>query len=35
MNLDLEEVIQNKLEKNQIKYPVEKSFESNKEYNEI
>ncbi|ASI84760.1 RS21-C6-like protein [Bacillus cereus] len=35
MNLDIEEVIQNKLEKNQRKYPVEKSFGSNKKYNEL
>ncbi|OBW55705.1 nucleotide pyrophosphohydrolase [Bacillus cereus] len=35
MNLDIEEVIQNKLEKNQKKYPVEKSFGSNKKYNEL
>lgn len=35
MNLDIEEVIQNKLEKNKRKYPVEKSFGSNKKYNEL
>ncbi|AJH84564.1 nucleotide pyrophosphohydrolase [Bacillus thuringiensis] len=35
MNLDIEEVIQNKLEKNQKKYPVEKSSGSNKKYNEL
>ena len=35
MNLDIEDVIQKKLEKNQRKYPVEKSFGSNKKYNEL
>lgn len=35
MNLDIEEVIQNKLETNKRKYPVEKSFGSNKKYNEL
>lgn len=35
MNLDIEEVIQNKLEKNQRKYPVKKSFGLNKKYNEL
>lgn len=35
MDLDIEEVIQNKLEKNKRKYPVEKSFGSNKKYNEL
>ncbi|MFK4353869.1 MULTISPECIES: nucleotide pyrophosphohydrolase [Bacillus] len=35
MNLDIEEVIQNKLEKNKRKYPVEKSIGSNKKYNEL
>jgi len=35
MNLDIEEVIQNKLEKNKRKYPVEKSFGSNKKYNKL
>ncbi|MDF9540371.1 nucleotide pyrophosphohydrolase [Bacillus cereus] len=35
MNLDIEEVIQNKLEKNKRKYPVKKSFGSNKKYNEL
>jgi len=35
MNLDIEEVVKNKLEKNQKKYPVEKSFGSNKKYNEL
>ncbi|WP_410990846.1 nucleotide pyrophosphohydrolase [Bacillus cereus] len=35
MDLDIEEVIQNKLEKNHRKYPVEKSFGSNKKYNEL
>jgi len=35
MNVDIEEVVKNKLEKNQKKYPVEKSFGSNKKYNEL
>ncbi|MCU4712936.1 nucleotide pyrophosphohydrolase [Bacillus cereus] len=35
MNLDIEEVIQNKLEKNKRKYPVKKSIGSNKKYNEL
>lgn len=35
MNVDIEDVIKNKLEKNQRKYPVEKSFGSNKKYNEL
>ncbi|WP_044810239.1 nucleotide pyrophosphohydrolase [Bacillus toyonensis] len=35
MNLDIEEVIQSKLEKNKRKYPVGKSFGSNKKYNEL
>ncbi|GET94103.1 hypothetical protein TuanDB_45370 [Bacillus anthracis] len=35
MNADIEELIQNKIEKNQRKYPVEKSFGSNKKYNEL
>ncbi|MRR43050.1 MazG-like family protein, partial [Bacillus anthracis] len=35
MNVDIEELIQNKIEKNQRKYPVEKSFRSNKKYNEL
>ncbi|MEM5650770.1 nucleotide pyrophosphohydrolase [Bacillus thuringiensis] len=35
MNLDIEEVVQNKLEKNKRKYPVKKSFGLNKKYNEL
>ena len=34
-NIDLLEVISNKIEKNGIKYPVDKSRNSNKKYNEL
>ncbi len=35
LNIDLEEVVHAKLEKNAEKYPVEKAFGSNKKYNEL
>ena len=34
-NIDLQEVILSKLEKNGMKYPVDKSKDSNKKYNEL
>jgi len=34
-NIDLLEVISNKIDKNGIKYPVDKSRNSNKKYNEL
>ena len=34
-NLDLDEIIQEKIEINSKKYPVEKAFGSNKKYNEL
>lgn len=34
-NIDLLEVISNKIDKNGIKYPVDKSKNSNKKYNEL
>ncbi len=34
-NIDLPEAISEKLEKNRMKYPVEKSKNSNKKYNEL
>lgn len=34
-NVDLEEIVLNKLEKNRQKYPVEKSKGSSKKYNEL
>ncbi|HFJ9279290.1 MULTISPECIES: nucleotide pyrophosphohydrolase [Bacillus] len=35
LDIDLEEIIINKIEKNNKKYPVEKSRDSKKKYNEI
>ncbi|HFK1439117.1 MULTISPECIES: nucleotide pyrophosphohydrolase [Bacillus cereus group] len=35
LDIDLEEIILNKIEKNNKKYPVEKSRDSKKKYNEI
>ena len=35
LNVDLEEIVLNKLEKNRQKYPVEKSKGSSKKYNEF
>ena len=35
MNIDLENAIQNKLEKNRQKYPIDKSFGSAKKYTEL
>ena len=35
MNIDLENAVHNKLEKNRLKYPVEKSFGSSKKYTEL
>ncbi|EJQ32363.1 hypothetical protein IEC_05375 [Bacillus toyonensis] len=35
MDVDIEKLIINKLEKNEKKYPVEKAFESNKKYDEL
>ena len=35
LNVDLEEIVLNKLEKNRQKYPVEKSKGSSKKYNEL
>ncbi|PEB32602.1 nucleotide pyrophosphohydrolase [Bacillus cereus] len=35
LDIDLEEVVYAKLEKNAEKYPVEKAFGSNKKYNEL
>lgn len=34
-NLDLDEIVQEKIEINSKKYPVEKAFGSNKKYNEL
>lgn len=34
-NLNIKEIINNKIEKNEKKYPVEKSFGNSKKYNEI
>ena len=35
LNLDVDEIVNNKMDKNEKKYPVEKSFGSSKKYNEI
>ncbi|MDP9579706.1 UNVERIFIED_ORG: NTP pyrophosphatase (non-canonical NTP hydrolase) [Bacillus sp. 1751] len=35
LNVDLEKVIEAKLQKNAEKYPVEKAYGSNKKYNEL
>jgi len=35
MNIDLENAIQNKLAKNRLKYPIDKSFGSAKKYTEL
>ena len=35
LNLDLEKIIRNKLQKNIAKYPVEKAYGSNKKYDEL
>lgn len=35
LNLDVEDIIKNKLDLNERKYPVEKSRGSNKKYNEL
>ena len=35
LNVDLEEIVLNKLEKNRQKYSVEKSKENSKKYNEF
>lgn len=35
MNLDVKELIADKLKKNNEKYPIEKAFGSNKKYNEL
>lgn len=34
-NLDLDEIVQAKVEKNEQKYPVEKAYGSSKKYNEL
>ncbi|WP_061466398.1 MazG-like family protein [Peribacillus simplex] len=35
IKVDINEIISNKLLKNEIKYPISKSFGSNKKYNEL
>lgn len=35
INVDIEEMIVNKIEKNEKKYPVEKAYGSNKKYDEL
>lgn len=35
LQLDIDTIIEEKLAKNQLKYPIEKSFNSNKKYNEL
>jgi len=35
LNLDIKEIIENKIQKNEKKYPVEKAFGSNKKYTEL
>lgn len=35
LHLDVKEIIENKIQKNEKKYPVEKAFGSNKKYTEL
>jgi len=35
LGVDIEECLLNKLKKNEVKYPIEKFYGSNKKYNEI
>ncbi|MDE3840916.1 nucleotide pyrophosphohydrolase [Bacillus methanolicus] len=35
LGLDLEKITKNKMEKNALKYPVDKAYGSNKKYNEL
>ena len=35
LNLDIKEIIENKIQKNEKKYPIEKAFGSNKKYTEL
>lgn len=35
LNLDIDEVVNSKMDKNEAKYPVEKAFGNSKKYNEL